>query len=146
MGLVAVATVDTTASVSFVPDERAHIFEAAEAPLTKVLSVGPENASAHICRGILQVRTNPRAFTAYDPIDKWTVGKGFNRASAQAAAAFLDKIVADMPFPVKAIQVDGGSELMAEFEVACQTKGIVLYVPPPRSRQMNSAVERRNGA
>jgi hypothetical protein len=47
-------------------------------------------------------------FAAYDPIAKWTVGKAFNRASAQAAAAFLDKIVADMPFPVKAIQVDGG--------------------------------------
>jgi transposase InsO family protein len=85
-------------------------------------------------------------FTAYDPIAKWTVGKAFNRASAQAAAAFLDKIVADMPFPVKAIQVDGGSEFMAEFEVACQTKAITLYVLPPRSPQMNGAVERCNGA
>ena len=85
-------------------------------------------------------------FTAYDPIAKWTVGKAFNRASAQAAAAFLDKIVADMPFPVKAIQVDGGSEFMAEFEVACQTKAIALYVLPPRSPQMNGAVERCNGA
>jgi hypothetical protein len=28
--------------------------------------------------------------TAYDPIAKWNVGKAFNRASAQAAAAFLD--------------------------------------------------------
>ena len=80
-------------------------------------------------------------FTAYDPIAKWTVGKAFNRASAQAAAAFLDKIIADMPFPVKAIQADGGSEFMAEFEVACQTKAIALYVLPPRSPQMNGAVE-----
>ena len=85
-------------------------------------------------------------FTAYDPIAKWTVGKAFNRASAQAAAAFLDKIVADMPFPVKAIQVDGGSEFMAEFEIACPTKAITLYVLPPRSPQMNGAVERCNGA
>jgi putative transposase len=52
-------------------------------------------------------------FTAYDPIAKWTVGKAFNRATAQAAARFLDKILADMPFPAKAIQVDGGSEFMA---------------------------------
>jgi putative transposase len=51
-----------------------------------------------------------------------------------------------MPFPVKAIQVDGGSEFMAEFEVACQTKAITLYVLPPRSPQMNGAVERCNGA
>jgi hypothetical protein len=51
-----------------------------------------------------------------------------------------------MPFPVKAIQVDGGSEFMAEFEVAYQTNYIVLYVLPPRSQQMNGAVERSNSA
>ena len=85
-------------------------------------------------------------FTAYDPIAKWTVGKAFNRATAQAAASFLDKIIAEMPFPVKAIQVDGGSEFMAEFEAACQTKGVALYVLPPRRPQMNGAVERCNGA
>lgn len=85
-------------------------------------------------------------FTAYDPIAKWTVGKAFNRATAQAAASFLDKIIADMPFPVKAIQVDGGAEFMAEFETACQAKGVALYVLPPRSPQMNGAVERCNGA
>jgi len=85
-------------------------------------------------------------FTAYDPVAKWTVGKAFNRATAQAAASFLDKIIADMPFPVRAIQVDGGSEFMAEFELACQSKGIALYVLPPRRPQMNGAVERCNGA
>jgi len=85
-------------------------------------------------------------FTAYDPIAKWTVGKAFNRVTAKAAASFLDKILADMPFPVKAIQVDGGSEFMAEFEAACQAKGVALYVLPPRSPQMNGAVERCNGA
>jgi putative transposase len=85
-------------------------------------------------------------FTAYDPIAKWTVGKAFNRATAKAAASFLDKVLADMPFPVKAIQVDGGSEFMAEFEAACQAKGLALYVLPPRSPQMNGAVERCNGA
>ena len=85
-------------------------------------------------------------FTAYDPIAKWTVGKAYNRATAQAAASFLDKILADMPFPVKAIQVDGGSEFMAEFETACQAKGVALYVLPPRRPQMNGAVERCNGA
>jgi transposase InsO family protein len=85
-------------------------------------------------------------FTAYDPIAKWTVGKAFNRATAQAAASFLDKIIADMPFPVKAIQVDDGSEFMAEFEAACEARGVALYVLPPRCPQMNGAVERCNGA
>jgi len=85
-------------------------------------------------------------FTAYDPIAKWTVGKAFNRAAAKAAASFLDKIIADMPFPVKAIQVDGGSEFMAEFEAACQDRGVAPYVLPPRRPQMNGAVERYNSA
>jgi putative transposase len=38
-----------------------------------------------------------------------------------------------MPFPVKVIQVDGGSEFMAEFETAYQAKGVALCVLPPRS-------------
>ena len=52
----------------------------------------------------------------------------------------------DMPFFVKAIQVDGGSDFMAEFEIACQARGVAFYVLPPRSPQMNGAVERCNGA
>lgn len=85
-------------------------------------------------------------FTAYCPVAKWTVGKAYNRATSQAAASFLDKLQADMPFPVEAIQVDGGSEFMAAFEQACQAKGIRLYVLPPKCPQMNGAVERCNAA
>jgi putative transposase len=85
-------------------------------------------------------------FTAYDPVAKWTVAKAFNRATAASATHFLDKLLADMPFPVKAIQVDGGSEFMAEFEQACAQKNIRLYVLPPKSPKMNGAVERCNAA
>jgi len=85
-------------------------------------------------------------FTAYCPVAKWTVGKAFNRATAASASAFLDKVIADMPFPVEAIQVDGGSEFKAEFERACQIKGIRLYELPPKRPQINGAVERCNGS
>jgi putative transposase len=85
-------------------------------------------------------------FTAYDPVAKWTVARAFNRATAAAATRFLDKILAEMPFPVEAIQVDGGSEFKAEFEAACQAKGIRLYELPPKRPQLNGAVERCNGA
>lgn len=85
-------------------------------------------------------------FNAYCPVAKWTVGKAFNRATAAAAAAFLDKVIKDMPFPVEAIQVDGGSEFKADFEAACQAKGIRLYELPPKRPQINGAVERCNGA
>lgn len=59
---------------------------------------------------------------------------------------FLDKLIAEMPFNVEAIQVDGGSEFMAEFETACERRGLRLYVLPPKSPQMNGGVERCNGA
>jgi transposase InsO family protein len=85
-------------------------------------------------------------FTAYDPVAKWTVAKAYNRATAAAAAAFLDKLTADMPFSIQAIQVDGGSEFMAEFEEACHQRKLELYLLPPKSPQLNGAVERCNGS
>jgi putative transposase len=85
-------------------------------------------------------------FTAYCPVAKWTVGKAANRATAKAATLFLDKLIADMPFTVEAIQVDGGSEFKAEFEQACAERGIHLYELPPKRPQLNGAVERCNGA
>ncbi len=47
-----------------------------------------------------------------------------------------------MPFPVKAIQVDGGAEFEAIFEETCRKRGIKLFVLPPRSPKLNGAVER----
>jgi len=47
-----------------------------------------------------------------------------------------------MPFPVKAIQVDGGSEFQDAFERECQRRGIKLFVLTPRSPKLNGYVER----
>ena len=49
-----------------------------------------------------------------------------------------------MPFPLKAIQVDGGAEFEAVFEQECQKRGIRLFVLPPRSPKLNGHVERAN--
>jgi len=87
-----------------------------------------------------------RHFTGYCPVARWTVGKAYNRATAASATLFLDKLKADLPFKLEGIQVDGGSEFMAEFEAACQAKDIKLYVLPPRMPQLNGGVERCNGA
>jgi transposase InsO family protein len=83
-------------------------------------------------------------FTACDVFTRWQVLEAHGRATAHAAAGFLDTIVARMPFPVRAIQVDGGSEFMAEFEEACRDRGILLFVLPPRSPKLNGHVERSN--
>jgi putative transposase len=47
-----------------------------------------------------------------------------------------------MPFPIKVIQVDGGSEFQDSFEEEYQRKGIKLFVLPPRSPELNGHVER----
>jgi transposase InsO family protein len=83
-------------------------------------------------------------FTACDVFSRWQVLEVHGRATAHAAAGFLDTILDRMPFPVKAIQVDGGSEFMAEFEDACQKRGVRLFVLPPRSPKLNGHVERSN--
>ncbi len=81
-------------------------------------------------------------FTAHDVISKWNVMDIRRTATASTAAEFLDALKARMPFPVKALQVDGGSEFQAVFEVECQRRGIKLFVLPPRSPKLNGGVER----
>ena len=83
-------------------------------------------------------------FTACDVFTRWQVLEAHGRATAHAAAGFLDTVLARMPFPVRAIQVDGGSEFMAEFEDACRDRGVQLFVLPPRSPKLNGHVERSN--
>ena len=58
-------------------------------------------------------------------------------------AGFLDRLTARMPFSVRAIQVDGGSEFQAAFEEAYQARGIRLFILPPRSPELNGCVETR---
>lgn len=81
-------------------------------------------------------------FSARDYVSRWDVLGVYGRATATTAASFLDELLQRVPFPVKAIQVDGGSEFKAEFEAACQDKGLSLFVLPPRSPKLNGRVER----
>ena len=81
-------------------------------------------------------------FTAYDPVAKWTLGRVAGRASAASAKAMLDKLIAEAPFPVRGIQVDGGSEFRAEFETECRTRKLELFVLPPKRPDLNGCVER----
>jgi transposase InsO family protein len=81
-------------------------------------------------------------FTGRDVVSRWDVLDVYHRATAQAATSFLDTLLEGTPFPVRAIQVDGGSEFKADFEEACQQRGIRLFVLPPRSPKLNGHVER----
>ena len=85
-----------------------------------------------------------KQFTARDVVSRWDTVELGRRATASAAAAVLDRLAERMPFAVRAISIDNGSEFMAEFETACQARGIRLFVLPPRSPKLHGAVERAN--
>lgn len=85
-----------------------------------------------------------KQFTSRDCVSKWDVLQVCGSATASLAAQFLDTIVRRTPFPVQALQIDGGSEFKGEFETECQKRGIPLYVLPPRSPKLNGCVERSN--
>lgn len=94
----------------------------------------------------LDVRPLPgvkfKHFTARDIISRWDVIAASTSATSKAAANFIDAIITRMPFQVKAIQVDGGSEFQDAFEETCKRYGIKLFVLPPRSPKLNGYVER----
>jgi len=94
----------------------------------------------------LDVRPLPgvilKHFTARDIISRWDVLEAHSRASSHTASAFIGTLLKRMPFPIKAIQVDGGSEFQDAFEQECQKRSIKLFVLPPRSPKLNGHVER----
>jgi transposase InsO family protein len=96
----------------------------------------------------MDVRPEPnivlKQFTAIDVVSRWSVPTIASHATANLATRALEAIIARCPFPIRAIQVDGGSEFMAGFEDACREKGILLFELPPRSPKLNGRVERAN--
>ncbi len=93
----------------------------------------------------LDVRPCPgtilKQFTAIDVVGRQCVLELASAATATLATRVLDAFDR-FPFPVRAVQIDGGSEFKGAFEAACQERGLPLYVLPPRSPKLNGHVER----
>ncbi len=87
----------------------------------------------------LDVRPLPglvwKHFTGRVVVSRWDVVQAHTRATAATATEFLESAATAHAFPIRAVQVDGGSEFAAEFEQACQQRGLRLFVLPPRSPQ-----------
>ena len=83
-----------------------------------------------------------KQFTARDVLSKWDVIEVRGRATATTAKEFIETLEKRMPFKVKALQVDGGSEFYSDFEEECQRRKIRLFVLPPKSPKLNGCVER----
>ena len=83
-------------------------------------------------------------FQAWDRRSKFVHAMLFSNAKSASARKFLEGLLEVAPFPIKSIQVDGGSEFMAEFEQACADHKIPLFVLPPKRPTYNGGVERAN--
>jgi transposase InsO family protein len=83
-----------------------------------------------------------KQFTASEMVSRWDVMEARGRATATTAKEFIETWEQRMPFKVKALQVDGGSEVYSEFEEECERRQIRLFVLPPKSPKLNGCVER----
>lgn len=96
----------------------------------------------------LQIRLCPNEirfqFGARDVCVRFDGLRAYKRQTSTAAADFLHYLRKKFPFPIKAIQIDGGSEFKDQFEDACRRKKIVLFVNPPRRPELNGHIERSN--
>jgi transposase len=83
-------------------------------------------------------------FQAWERKSKYINAAVYSNAKASSAKRFLIEFVKHAPFVIESIQVDGGSEFMAEFEDGCAELGLPLIVLPPRKPEYNGGVERGN--
>lgn len=81
-------------------------------------------------------------FTAADVVSRKVVVMAQDRATSRAAERVLAVVLERLGFPVRALQIDGGSEFKAIFETTCADLRIPLFVLPPRSPKLNGHVER----
>ena len=81
-------------------------------------------------------------FTARDVVSRKDVLAVATRPTSGAATRMLREAFGRFGFPVRAIQIDGGSEFKATFEAACAALRIKLFVLPPKSPRLNGHVER----
>ena len=85
-----------------------------------------------------------KEFRAVRPVTRRQRAKVCSSATAHTAKAFLGEAAERLD--IRAVQVDGGSEFMAEFEDGCKERGLELLVLPPRSPELNGIVKRANRA
>lgn len=110
----------------------------------------PKRLTAHQPGDVLQVDTlhiewthaSWRQFSGIDLATRHASALLTSRATSRNATRFLQQLLATSPYPIRAIQVDQGSEYKDAFEDACARLGITLYENHARAPQQNAHVER----
>jgi transposase InsO family protein len=85
-----------------------------------------------------------KQFTFVDVVSRWSVAFLAHDATSHSARRAFAAALERFPFPIRAVQVDRGSEFMSVFEEDLQRRGIPLFELPPHSPKLNGRVERAN--
>ena len=135
-----------TKSPSALRTKRRRVFKKHAIPWTfkdyKTMTLGERVQIDHMT--VTKNGITVKHFQAWDRRSKYMDAGVYSNATAMSAKKFLLNFVAKAPFPILSIQVDGGSEFMAEFEEACSQLCIPLIVLPPKKPEYNGGVERGN--
>ena len=82
-------------------------------------------------------------YTAIDDCSRWQVLGLYPRRTAANTLAFLDRVAAEMPFPVQRVQTDRGQELFAyEVQDELRQRHIKFRPNRPRAPHLNGKAER----
>ena len=83
-------------------------------------------------------------FQAWERKSKHIHAQIYSHAKSTSAKKFLKELLQVAPYQIRSIQVDGGSEFMADFEAECERVQLTLDVLPPSKPTYNGGVERAN--
>jgi putative transposase len=81
-------------------------------------------------------------FGAVDYFTRKRVVALSSRLTSAQGAAFLRQVVSQFPFPIKAVQSDGGSEFLKDFEPVVKELKLIHYFNRPNYPQGNGCIER----
>jgi len=82
--------------------------------------------------------------TAIDTVTKITFAYAFSRNTSATTVDFLNKLQFLLPYPVKNIHTDNGSEFLGKFEEELKRKNIKHYFSYPKCPKQHGTVERFN--
>jgi transposase InsO family protein len=83
-----------------------------------------------------------RVFDAIDDCSRLVFGKVFDGHSQKESIAFVNELILAMPFTIKAVRTDCGSEFGKEFTEHLAKLGIAHRRNPPYTPQHNGKIER----
>lgn len=81
-------------------------------------------------------------FTAIDTATRIKYIQVFRSAGSKNATSFLEELLNYLPFPIKAVQTDNGSEFLKYFHQVCLKHNITHYFTDPYCPKQNARVER----